>query len=261
MRQGLGIAPDGHPAAAADFLARAGVRGRGFNESHLGGYLAFRFWPDRERLPFIGTQPEYATAAERRLTIAAYTDPAAWAELDALHRFDWMLLSRDQGWGNRMLDYVAADGSWTMVFADDVAELLVRSDGRARGVAERFGYRVVPPGEQGRRQMIGAAAADSALRRRAIAELLRMAASSERNGSAHHVLGILAMMENRLADARGHLERALALKPGLPRVHELLGRIALLTNDRAEARRRFDREIALHGSSPELEKLREEAAR
>jgi hypothetical protein len=49
-----------HPVRAADFMAAHGVRGRSFND--LGGaYLAWRFWPERDRLPFITCTLETVT--------------------------------------------------------------------------------------------------------------------------------------------------------------------------------------------------------
>src|SRR5207249_2455776 len=41
------------PVRACDFMAEHDVRGRGYNMFWHGGYLLWRFWPDRDRLPFM----------------------------------------------------------------------------------------------------------------------------------------------------------------------------------------------------------------
>jgi len=224
---GVGILATSVPERACDFIAAHGIRGRGLNEFHFGGYMAYRFWPDRERLPFMSTQPEYATPDDRSLYIASHGDPAAWPELDRRYRFDYLLLDRGQGFDSHLLDFIDLDSSWVMVFTDDAAEVLVRRKGSFGAVADAFGFRVLPAGRAMREQLVARCLADSSLRGRAIGELERAALASPYNGSAHHLLGIFALTDRRLADARRHLELTLAQKPWLPRVHEMLGWIAL----------------------------------
>ena len=251
---GIRIDPDIQPAAACDFMARAGVRGRAYNELQLGGYMLYRFWPDRSRLPFINTQPEYTTPEDRRLVIAAYTDAGAWRQLDRRHRFDYVLLERSQSSGSRLPDILDQDTTWAMVFADDASELLVRRDGPLRPVAERFAYRVLPAGTDARMRLVPQCAADSALRARAMAELETAVASSPRNGSAHHLLGLMMLMDHRPAEARAQLEQALRIAR-FQSAHEILGRLALEEGRFGDAARELGRERALYGRSPQLDAL------
>ena len=241
------------PAAAADFMEQHGVRGRIFNHFHLGGYLAWRAWPGRERLPFVTTQPENIRPAIRARYPRVFVDRAAWNALDGEYRFDIAVLDRDQDPGDRLLDYLDADTTWALVFSDDAAQLLVRRRGALAAVAQRFGYRILPAGIRSRMEVVPAAAQDTALRSAARAELERMAASSTENGSAHHMLGILAMMDGRLAEARDHLSRALEKKQFLPKVHELLGVVALQQGKAREALGEFERERTLHGRPEGIE--------
>jgi hypothetical protein len=71
----LGIRPDDRhePVAACDFMEKHGVRGRGFNDFFLGGYMLWRFWPDRGRLPWIDIHPEDRPALERLAYHRAFT--------------------------------------------------------------------------------------------------------------------------------------------------------------------------------------------
>ena len=244
---GIGLEPSLYPAAACDFMERHGVRGRMFNHFHLGGYITYRGWPRRDRLPFVTTQPENIRPAIRALYPRVFVDASAWRALDAQYRFEIAVLNREQDPGDRLLDFLDADSTWTMVFADDAAEVLVRRTGPLAAVADRFGYRVLPAGIVRRMQVVPAAARDSAYRALARAELERMEAGSPEDGGAHHMLGIFAMMDGRLDDARRHLERALAKKPFLPKVHELLGIVALEQSRPRDALAEFERERSLQG--------------
>lgn len=246
---GIGFEPAAFPVRACDFIAAHGIRGRAFNHFHLGGYLAYRFWPERDRLPFMTTQPENAPRDDRAMAFDALTQRDAWLALDARHRFDYLLLARRQSPGERLEQNLEGDSAWAMVFADDAAELLVRRAGPLGAVADSFAYRIIPPSEDGRRRLVGACAANTALRHRAIAELERQAAASPENGIAHHLLGIFEMMDGRPEEARAHLERTLVLDPLVPGVHPLLGTIAAARNDPREASRQLQIERRLHGAS------------
>jgi tetratricopeptide (TPR) repeat protein len=248
---GVGLDLSGVPVAACDFVRDHGLRGRVFNPFHFGGYLAYRFWPDRGRLPFMSTQPE--PGDDRQLYLRAFSDLAAWRALEQRHRFDYLVLDRNQDPGDRLPDFLDQDTAWVMVFADDAAELLVRRRGPLAAVADSFGYRVLPAGRAGRERLVSDCGADTALRARAVAELGRQAAGSPWNGHAHHLLGLFAAMDGRIAEAHDHLVRALEKKPLLPGAHELLGLVALEQGRPGDAVREFERERALHGPAARLE--------
>ena len=63
---GVAIHPNSVPAAACDWIAKTGVRGRSFNYFEHGGYLTWRFWPDRARLSFLTTSPRRLRLNHRR---------------------------------------------------------------------------------------------------------------------------------------------------------------------------------------------------
>lgn len=249
---GLGLDLSGTPVAAGDFLRDHDVRGRGFNPFHFGGYLAFRAGTDRGRLPFMSTQPEQTPRADRLLYPRIFGDPAAWRELDERHRFEYLVLDRGQDPGDRLPDLLDRDTAWVMVFADDVASILVRRHGRFAALADSFGYRVLPAGRVARAALLSACASDSVLRVRASAELRRQAATSPWAGRSHQMLGIIAAMAGRTAEARVHVERALQQRPLLPGLHELLGLIALEQGHAKDALREFQRERSLHGEQRRL---------
>ncbi len=252
----IGIEPSLVPSAAAAFLERHDIEGRMFNPFQLGGYLAYRAWPGRGRLPFVTTQPENIRPEIRARYPRVFVDPAAWHALDRRYGFDIVVLARDQDPGDRLPDVLDADSSWALVFADDAAEVLVRRTRRLAPIANAFAYRLLPAGIVRRMQVVPAAVADTAYRARVRAELERMAAASGEDGAARHMLGILAMMDGRNDDARRDLERALAKQPFLPRVHELLGRVALGQQRPRDALREVQRERELHPDAGGLDALR-----
>ena len=249
---GLGLDLSGVPTAACDFLRDHGVRGRGFNPFHFGGYLAFRAGADRGRLPFMSTQPEQTPRADRLLYPFIFSDPAAWRALDERHHFEYLVLDRDQDPGDRLPDILDRDTAWVMLFADDVAEVLVRRHGRFAALADSLGYRVLPAGRMARAALLSACASDSVLCGRASTELHRQVAASPWSGRAHQLLGILAARAGRTTEARGHVELALELKPLLPGLHELLGLIALEQGRARDAVHEFQRERSLHGERRRL---------
>jgi hypothetical protein len=241
-----------YPVRACDFMAAHGVRGRGFNDFQ-GGYQAWRFWPDRTRLPFMTGTPEAATRTDRNLLSLAQQSRAAWEELDRRHRFDYVLISRFQsGWG-RLLDFLDADSTWALVFADDAAALYVRRGGPLAGVAARYAYRWLPGGTERLAPLGRAAQADSSIRHGVEAELLRATGESPYHSQASSLLARMAWVERRLGDARRHTEAALRVDPLTPGEHERLGMIALAEGRPAEALEELRRERRLRTSGAGLD--------
>lgn len=234
-----------YPARACDFMADHGIRGRGLNTSSYGGYQAFRFWPERDRLPFISTQAEYTPVEDRTLLLGAMRTEAGWRALDDKHDFDYVMVERDQVLGDSLLDFLDRDPRFAMVFADDAAELLVRRD-RFAALVDSFGYRAIPAGRAGRYSLGPRCQNDLELRLQAERELDRMIAESPINAGASHLRGFLALMDSDLDTARRHLERALAINPLLPNLHNLLGTMALQQGRWADAIRELDTERRLH---------------
>lgn len=245
----VGLRMERYPVAACDFIAAQGIRGRAFNPFYFGGYLLYRFWPDRTRLPFMDIH-QAGTPKLRLRYLRAFYRPIGWAELDRRYRFDWVLLDRVQAGADRLLDFLDADTSFSLVFLDDAAALYVRSQGTLSPVAERFGYRFLPAGTAGRRGRLQASLADSALRRPIISELEREASGSRWNATASSALADLALFEGRLADARASSLRVLEVTPRAIGTHGRLGRVALAEGRPRDALREYDRERTVSGPRP-----------
>ncbi len=233
-----------YPVRACDFMAEHGVRGHGFSD-YQGAYQAWRFWPERERLPFMTGTPEAATKEDRNLLSLSQRSRESWLELDARHRFDYLLISRfHSGWG-RLLEFLDGDPTWGLVFADDAAALYVRRGGPLDSLAVRYGYRFLPGGTDRLAVLGQTALADSAVRRGIEDELLRQTRESPYNSQAFSLLARAAWYEKRLAEARRYTTSAIAADPLLPGEHERLGLIALAEGRPGEALDEFRRERRL----------------
>jgi tetratricopeptide (TPR) repeat protein len=152
-----------------------------------------------------------------------------------------------------LLDRFDPDTLWALAFIDDAAALFLRRDGALAALADSFAYRLLPAGRAGWARVAERSLRDTAYRAALRAELARSAASSARSADAHSQLANLAMLEGRVADARRHLELALAGDPFMPTLHERLGSIALDQGRPADAVREYRAERALGPARPGLE--------
>jgi hypothetical protein len=253
-RTGIGVGLDRRfvPERACDFMAAHGVRGRGFNHFHVGGYMLWRFWPERDRLPFATIHPEALRREDRLGYESARTEAGGWAALDRRHRFDYALLYRRQLGGDLLLDALDADSAFALVFLDDVGGVYVRRNGPLAAVADSFAYAAAPGGRSAIGALGRACERDTVLRERALAELTRQAEGSAHNAMANSVRATLLMMGGRLGEAETHLREALAADPDLPRAHERLGMIALAAGRPRDAVAELTRALAERPVPPGL---------
>lgn len=210
---GFGIEWKLLPVRACDFIASHGVRGRSFNTFSLGGYVLWRFWPERERLPFVDIHPEEALPEKRRDYVYSSYDLDVWREVQRKYRIDYVLISRITFAADRLPDFLDADTTWSLVFLDDAAALFVKKSGPLDPIARRFGYALMPAGNAKLNALGEACRRDPALRARFAAELEREVRESPWNASALGLLANLAILDARLPAAREHLRQAVAADP------------------------------------------------
>jgi tetratricopeptide repeat protein len=250
---GVAIEMDRYPVRACDFISAHGILGRGFVPSSLGAYLMWRFWPDRGRLPFTDSA-QNGTRDDRELYAYAFSQPQSWRTLDERHHFDYVLLDghEESGRGDRLLDVLDADTTWTLVFRDDAAALYVRREGPLAPVAQRYGYLFVPGGEA-RIPLLGRACqVDTLVRRFTRIELERQVATSPLNARAYSLLGTIDWISGRRAEAERNIEAALARDPRTVGAHQRLGLMRMAQGRDADAVREFKQELALGYGSGDL---------
>ncbi len=229
---GVAFDPASVPGPACDFMAAHDVRGRGFNYFEQGGYLLWRFWPERDRLPFMTTIPELATPQIRLDYQRALGLESAWRDLDRRDRFDFALLERLRQPGDRSLESLDADSSFALVFFDDVSALFVRIAGAMAPLAARSRYRWLPAGPSGQEDVVHAAAGDSAVRAGLRRDLERAVASSPLHGAASSILASVLIEDRDWDAAEKALLEARRVVPGTPKVRE---RLAIIARGRAAA--------------------------
>ena len=241
-----------YPVRACDFMAAHGVRGRGFNDFR-GGYQAWRFWPDRERLPFMTGTPEAASRADRDLLALALTRAEGWRRLDARHQFDYALVNRYQSGDGPLLDFIDADSTWALVFADDAAALYLKRGRALDPVIAAYAYRWLPGGTERLAALGRAALADSVVRGGLERELIREARESPYDSQALSLLAREAFVARRWDEARRYTEASLRAEPLTPGEHERLGLIDLAQARPREALEELRRERRLRTSGAALD--------
>jgi len=211
LRPGIGVEMERFPVAACDWIERHGIRGRGFEHFRFVGYQAWRFWPDRGRLPFMDIH-QSGTPEDRAAFASAFTDPNTWPEITRRYRLDYALLDRRQRSGQELLDVIDADTTWTLAFLDDVSALYL--DRVTLGAAaDSLGFRALF-GSAGRLATLAAHADNPKLQGPLRADLERAVSESRQNATAHFLLASLDLAEEHFPAARAHLEATLAVDPG-----------------------------------------------
>lgn len=212
---GIGFHERDYPGTACDWIERANVRGRAFNPFDKGGYLLWRFWPQRDRLPFMDIH-QTGTRRDRDRMAFLFGRRDAWTEMDLEHRFDWVLLVREQDALSYTVEYVADDTSFTPGFLDDDWVVFLRRNGSMAALAESSGYHLLPASYRGMKALGDSVMANPALRGPLRAELTRSIRESPRSGHAHSLLANLAMLEGRWAEAVAELKLARAIDRSIP---------------------------------------------
>jgi tetratricopeptide (TPR) repeat protein len=250
MPLGIDLQWTRYPVRACDFIAAHGIRGRGFNNFEFGGYQAWRFWPDRARLPFMTGTIEAATLEDRFLYAGVFARPEAWRALDRRHHFDYILMERVQEGDNRLLDVLDADSTWALVFADDAAVVYLRRAGAMAPLAASLGARPLPAGQAGLAILARAMMTDSTIMSRVADGFRARIASSPWNSRDLALLANVELARGRMGEARRLIEQGLAVDPALDRAHLLLGMVALADGRTRDAIRELERERELSPGRP-----------
>jgi len=228
------------------------VRGRAFNVFSFGGYLLHRFYPDPGRLPFMDIH-QAGTKEIRYLYAFAFQDSTAWHELDRRYRFDWVLLPPALPASPDLDDFLDADSTWALVFADDAASLWLRRGGSCDSLARADAYRYLPGGTEAVGPLGARAFRDSTIRGPVRDEIARAVRSSPWNARAQAFEGNLALLEGRWADAEAAFAAAARLQPREGVLRERLGIARLHAGDAKGALAAFEMERRVRKNWPEAD--------
>jgi hypothetical protein len=230
LRFGPGIETRFLPEGAAEFMAREGLRGRGFNAYWQAGWLLWRFPGERDRLPFMDTQ-QTGSATDRARVAALGTDPGAFRALDGEWHFDWVLWPRHTELGGQLADQLDSEPAWTLVFVDDASLLWVRADSPLAG---RAGFAVLPAGTRRLAELGRRCEADTSLAAATAAELrVAIARSPAASSMSRSVLASLELQSGRWGAALAQLDTVRESRTLTPFVEERRA-VALLEMGRPE---------------------------
>ena len=235
---GTGLDLRRYPVGACDFMEREGLKGRIYNAFFHGGYLLWRFWPDRDRLPFMDIH-QSGTRADRDGQAYARGMESAWRALDASRKFEIFLGPRYDASDADFLDRRDRDSTWALVFVDDAVALYVRREPQYASLIAGHEYHALCGGEEKLEAFQARAMRDSTLRTELARELNRAILESPASSRAFYVRGALAAYDGRLDAAAADFRRSLAVDPDTHRAHEGLGAIALAQGDARAAVREF----------------------
>jgi tetratricopeptide (TPR) repeat protein len=227
------------PVAAADYMARNGIRGASFNTYGAGAYLVYRFYP-AVRVAMDSRNDVYGEDLYAEYRKALVT-PAAMRAL--VRRVDASFIFLE--WSQQGMSVIArtiretAD-NWRQVYFDDAAVVYVREEGPYADLARRDGYQLLDP---------SLFAPGDWKPEEATAALQEAERALARSGGAYiaRVMRIDALLSlGRGEEAAFEEARIVDEDPPLAHIDILLGLAHLRRGDRATAQERFRRALELN---------------
>lgn len=139
---GLGIYNDFYPVDAVSFVERNRLQGNMFNNYGFGGYLIWRFYPERKvfvdgRFDIYG---EEFIAKYRRFGFGP-----VWDELMGEYDFSYALLDNEPSYICRDLD---SRKDWALVFWDDRSLIYLRDIPRNKRAIDEYRYKYLRPNDR-----------------------------------------------------------------------------------------------------------------
>jgi len=235
--RGLGVMPGLFPEDALAAADRLGLHGRLFHDLDFGGYVA---WRSPERKTFIDGRLEVVGPEDLARFVAAHESPAAWERLDAVWRFDLLLLEHSARGSAALLRALLAGGAWAPVHESAEAVLLA-----SRGIAADLDLRARSPAPAweellaARRGPAPGAGEALAFVARPLDDLLRPrpAPSAVRRAAR---FANLQLTLDRVATAREGYDAILRVAPADPEALFNRGLCALREGRPAEAKARWE---------------------
>ncbi|HTO90268.1 MAG TPA: tetratricopeptide repeat protein [Candidatus Sulfotelmatobacter sp.] len=245
---GIGFVATYYPGPACDFIEHFGLQGRFFNPYYFGGYLLWRFWPQRERLPFMDIH-QSGSRRDRELYAYCFASPEAWNELMQERDFQLALLDGHQDWveNDHLMDRLDQDSTWALVFRDDASALYLRRSGATAEAARGMAFHVMPGGREALMNLRESLASNAGLRAQMRADLERCVRASPLSAQAQSTLANLDFLDGDRMGARRHLLGALQVDPRFYSAHRRLGYLALAEGDWGAAIAEFQKERAIGG--------------
>jgi hypothetical protein len=115
QQQGNEFNPQVFPVQAANWMEAQPLEGDGFNYFPWGGYLLYRFWP--EKLVFVDGQTDFYGEALTREYEAVITLSENWQEIMDKYHVRWVIMPSD----SQLVQALDFSADWEMVYVDSTA--------------------------------------------------------------------------------------------------------------------------------------------
>jgi len=138
----FGLSPAHFPEKGVTFVQEQGLQGPMFNEFGYGGFLIFNLWPEH-RVYIDGRTDLVYTPQMVERYIAAVMDPRVFAEEDAEHRFQFVIVDNSPMQGT--FAHLDRNPKWALVHASRRALVYVKRGGLNDALIAEHGYRWLWP--------------------------------------------------------------------------------------------------------------------
>ncbi|MFB3896490.1 MAG: tetratricopeptide repeat protein [bacterium] len=247
-----------YPVAAADFVIRENIRGRVFHISNDGGYLIWRFYPDRKVFAFNETKLnqkmiERCIQTQQSDSLRQLLDEykVTYAILPCNY-MDWNIDGKTVGTN------ISSWKDWSLIFWDDTSMVLIKNLPEYQPIIDRYAYQELNPEElpypkntQVDLSFLPTVAKDTIRWNRLLEELNRASAESSRRFRAEFTLAYIGMHSKprNLDVILTHLEAARKITKDYAEWHSFMGQVMLEQGKNQEAIKYFQQAIQLTGKS------------
>ncbi len=243
---GAGVQWFQYPVGGAAFISRENVKGQGFNCFEDGGYLIWRFYP--ERRVFIDGRQEVSGLGFFDLYSRIVTQPHHWDELTYNWDLNYVLLNHTNASYNGLVRMLYHHPAYTLVYIDGTSALWVKRTGlnariiRSHAIALDDIEPVEPPappaslpglfersfdpGEKVTSHLgLGRLYVVLGLPNMAMREYARAIELDPYHGRSYYLAGSLLYSADDVEKAKDHVEYSLSLDPSNVKAYALLGDI------------------------------------
>lgn len=133
---GVGVPAGRYPEDAVRFIQQNNIKGNFFNSYGIGGYLIWRFYPERRVfmdgrvLNNIGDYYSMVDSSE------------GWRKNEEIYDFDVIVLENDR---KDFVHHIYSNPDWSLVFFDDRALVFLKNRNKYMPIIDRYGYKKVRP--------------------------------------------------------------------------------------------------------------------
>lgn len=217
LSAGIGVKEGKFPEGAVKFINDNGIDGNIFNTYGIGGYLIWRFYPER-RIFMDGRGLENNNLGDYYEMIDSVDH---WKRFEGEYNFDVVLLANEK---KDFPAHIFSNPEWKLVYWDDRGIVLLKDIPKYRHIIEKNAYLYTMPTFYDFTYLDHFLASKEKVAKVGT-EFLRNIKSTERNSEARLALAFLYFNSGKqyYAYAFKHIKKAVQLSPDLAMAHSALG--------------------------------------